>query len=421
MMYHCGPDGIWSEGGEQRLREALHTMCPQAYTVHLKNEVMDRVKATTAVDREAFGPPPQSLPVGNGLLDMEDEELRDIEPNDYIRWRLPVDYDPDADCEEFRSFLGDVAPADKLMQLQEMVGYGFHHSGVPFKKALMLLGPTDAGKSVFLRVVEALYGDDNTANLSVQYLTGERWGVAQLEGRPVNVRHEINNDMIENASVLKELVSGNSVQAERKGKPVYWLEPNTKHYFSGNRVPDRDMDDDAFWNRWLTVIFPESVPESEQDPMLSKRLTEPETISGVLNWALEGYQRLMENGQFTNEPQPWENRQKWSMYGDTVDRFVERKCETDPDVFEETADLYEAYTRWAKRNNMEVEPQQTFTKQVKQNPDVSQTQRRLSGGRVRVYIGIRLEDRDLLKSVGERMDDDGETRNASLDDAGGDS
>lgn len=393
QLYSFDPDtGVWNPDGEQAIRAHLRRRLESNYSQALRREVADQVKALQAVDRADLGPPPGTLPVGNGLLDLDTRELRDLRPEDRCLWRLPVDYDPDADCPRFREFLGDVCPGEDIPQLQEFVGYTLHHWDVPHKKALMLFGPTDAGKSVFLDVIRALFGD-TVASQSIQYLTNERWGAARLVGSPVNIRHDLDTGVIENQGKAKELIAGNAIDAERKNKPLFTFEPTTKHIFSANRAPQRDTDDDSFWNRWLTIVFPESIPRDEQDPHLTDTLTQPDELSGVLNWALDGYDRLREQGRFTNEPLPWQNQQKWQRYGDSFDQFFDAYMDTDPDAQVPKWDAYESYKQFATENRMEVISDRKFTKEMKQQNGVSYRQRRVGGrGRPRCYVGVGLTD-----------------------------
>lgn len=73
-----------------------------------------------------------------------------------------------------------MSPPEKT--LQEYVGSALDDSGVRFQKMLFLLGPTDTGKSVFLEVIERLFGEQHTASQSIQYLANQRWGVTKLSG-----------------------------------------------------------------------------------------------------------------------------------------------------------------------------------------------------------------------------------------------
>lgn len=391
QMYCYNPEtGVYESNAKQVVKARLEEMLERHYSSHQAREIIGRLKAGGYVDREDFGQSGSSVCVANGVVDIETGEVSDFSPGYNFRSRLPVEYDPEAECPQFREFLNEVCPDDKISQLQEFVGYCLQPR-MNHKKALLLLGPTDGGKSVFLNVLQALFGADSTVNLSVQYLANQRWGEAELVGRMVNIRHDLDSTDIKNAGKIKELTAGNPVRAERKNQDPFRFEPRTKHVFAANQPPARSTEDDGFWNRWLTVVFPERIPRQEQDPKLTEKLTTDDELAGVLNWAIEGYQRLEGQGRFTNEPTPSDNRHIWQMYGDSVEQFISRRLDQEPDSSVRKDEAYTEYEAFAKSEDMEVVTKTKFTSILKEN-GASVEQRRFDDGRKRVYTGFTLAD-----------------------------
>jgi putative DNA primase/helicase len=139
------------------------------------------------------------------------------------------------------------------------------------------------------------------------------------------------------------------------------------------------------------VVFPERIPRDEQDTKLSGKLTADGELAGVLNWAIEGYQRLEEQGRFTNEPTPSDNQRIWESYGNSVERFISRRLDREPDASVRKNEAYAAYESFAKSEGMEVVTKHKFTSILKQN-DASVVQRRFDGERKRVYTGFSISD-----------------------------
>jgi len=390
-LYACR-DGVWKPDGENVLRQKLRRLLGPEYSQHIRREVTDQIKATRSRSRDEMGVPSGTVAVANGLLDLDDAELRSLRPSDSALWRMPVEYNEDAECPEFKTFLRDVCPEDDRPLLQEFVGYCLLHDDVPHEKALMLLGPTDAGKSVFLNVVAELFGRDSVESASIQYLVNERWGLAELEGTPVNIRHDLDPSVIRNTGKAKEIISGNQMQAERKNKDPFDMQPTTKHIYSANRAPERNTDDEAFWNRWLTVVFPKSIPRDEQGSTLTESLTTDDELSGILNWALDGYQRLTEQDHFTNEPTPSENKGRWEQFGSSVERFLDARMVQEGDAQVPKSDAYNAYREYASDQGMGRVTLSKFTRELKRKDGIGQKQRRNDGEKQRVYTGVRLAD-----------------------------
>jgi putative DNA primase/helicase len=391
QMYCYNPEtGVYESNAEQVVKARLEDMLERHYSSYEAREIIGRLKAGGYVDREDFGQSGSSVCVVNGVVDIETGEVSDFSPGYNFRSRLPVEYDPEAECPQFREFLEEVCPDDKIPQLQEFVGYCLQPQ-TNHKKALLLLGPTDAGKSVFLDVLQALFGADSTVNLSVQYLANQRWGEAELVGRMVNIRHDLDSTDIKNVGKIKELTAGNPVRAERKNQDPFRFEPRTKHIFAANQPPARSAEDDGFWNRWLTVVFPERIPRQEQDPKLTEKLTTDDELAGVLNWAIEGYQHLEEQGRFTNEPTPSDNQRIWEMYGSSVEQFINCCLDREPGSSVRKDEAYTEYEAFAKSEEMEVVTKTKFTSILKEK-GASVPQRRFDDGRKRVYTGFTLTD-----------------------------
>lgn len=389
-LYACH-DGVWKDDGEQVLRKHAAEMMTSRYSTNMLRELKEQVRARAAVQWDSMGAPGDTIAVRSGLLDLESHDLRALQPQDHALHRIPVRYEPEAKCPRWRSFLNDVAGSEaNCRQLQEFVGYCLTGGEPWLKKALMIFGPTDAGKTVFLEVVERLFGEDANAAQTPQYLADQRWGVHQLAGKPVNIRHDINADRIQNLGVLKEIIDGNTITAEQKGKDPYQFKPETRLLFAANQAPKRTRDDEAFWNRWLTVVFPESIPPEEQadkNELLAELTGE---LPGILNWALEGLDRLREQGGFTAEQSPDEVRRLWEQYGSPVERFKATRLEIDPEESVPKDRVRAEFSAFSIENGHEDLSDQKLTQELTKDPRISTSQHRIDGQRVRVYTGIRL-------------------------------
>lgn len=385
--------GIWGDDGEQVLRERAREMMASDYSTSVLRELKDQVRATNSVSIDRLGVPAGKAAVHNGLLDLGTRELRELRPEDHALHRLPVNFDPDGTCPRWRSFLEEVTGDESARrQLQEFVGYCLAGGEPWLKKALMIFGPTDAGKTVFLEIVERLFGEDANAAQTPQYLAGERWGFHQLAGKPVNIRHDIDASRIQSLGILKEIIDGNAVNAEQKGKDPYQLKPKTRLLFAANRAPDRPVDDEAFWNRWLTIVFPRSIPPEEQVDKAKLLKTLEEELPGILNWALDGLDRLRANGGFSAEQSPDEVRRLWEEYGSPVERFKAMRLVKDPEAVVPKPHIQEEFTVFCIDNGYEDISDQKLTQKLTRDPAIGEGQRRINGDRPRVFTGVRLEE-----------------------------
>jgi putative DNA primase/helicase len=404
LLSYDADAGVWREDGAEVLRTVGRNALGEAYGTGVKNELVDQVLATRC-DGEPWGQKPMDLlgadpdtvPVVNGTVDLEDRELRPRRPTEYALAALPVEYDPDAECPTFTEYLKEVCPrAVDRKKLQEYVGYTLMHWALPYHKALFLAGPQASGKSTFLDTVNALLGGDpadsrgTTCSLSPQEMTEERFAGYGLRKAWANIRSDIPNDLIENTGKFKELVAGDPVKVEKKYQDPITIRPTAKHLFAANTLPEADVDDDAFFRRILLVSFPNTVPRDERDPDLGEKL-EAE-LSGILNWALDGLDRLRAQGHFTGAPTPAAIQRKWRAWGSSVDRFKQRILETtnDPEDAVPKRDALDAYQRFCEAEGIPAKSERTFYDNLKNDSDIGESRRKVDGTRKRVYTNVRL-------------------------------
>jgi|GEM_PF-1226560 len=390
--------GVWRQTGDDELRTVGRTALAQAYTTGVGRELEEQVRTTRAAGEPAgqvhiddFGAPEGAVPVANGLIDLDTRERRPLAPEDYALSALPVDHDPDADCPTFREYLRDVCPRSvDRDKLQEYVGYTLMHWGLPYHKALFLAGPQASGKSTFLDVVNALLGDDTTCSLAPQEMTEERFAGYDLWGAWANIRSDIPSDLIQNTGKFKELLAGDPVKVEKKYQDPITIRPHAKHLFAANTLPSADIDDDAFFRRILMVSFPKTIPREDRDPHLFDEL-EAE-LPGVLNWALEGLDRLREQGHFSGDLPPAETQAKWRSWGESIERFKERCLDDDAaaTAVAPKRDVFDAYRTFCESEGIPAESKHKFGREMMSDSGVGERQKTIDGKRVWCYTGVDL-------------------------------
>lgn len=374
-------DGIWKPEGERALRHAARQALGNAnYGQNVLGELKEQARATLAVEAEAdeFGLNTGTVAVKNGLLYLDaaaegdEDALRDLRPDDLALTQLPVEYDPEAEYDEWQDYVEEWAEDGRADALQEYVGYCLHIGGVPIHRALLLVGSGANGKGTFLHVVRALLGEENTSSIELQTLANERDAVAEFYGSLANIDDDLSARKLGSGlGMFKKLVGGDRVRARRLYEDGFEFDATGKHLYAANEVPDVDVSDgdEAFWRRWLLVEFPNHYPPNsdERENGLDDQLSEPESLSGVLNWAIQGWRRLLDQGHFTNEEHhAHEKRSRWQAWGDSVDNFIEECVEHDEDAARlTTGEAHDRYRAWCEANGEEPVGQQQFTIEMK--------------------------------------------------------
>jgi len=356
--------GIYDDKGKQVIRQQLTEGLEEQYRGHAMAEVTDHIRGRNTLPQDEMGGPDGYIAARNCVIDLHESERRDHSPEHRFLSRLGCEFDPDAEAPQWEQFLDEVIPkASDRKKLQEFAGYCLHHWSLPYHKALFLVGPTASGKSTFLDTLNALLGENTVASLTPQQLTGERFGPAELYGKWANIRNDIPKSTVQNTGMFKELIAGDPMKAERKNKDPFFFNPTAKHLFSANQLPEMETDDEAFFRRILLVPFPETIPKDDRDKHLDDKLQSE--LPGVLNWAIEGLQRLLGNGGFTADRSPARTRETWSKWGDSVSRFYDAAITSgDEDV--PKAKLFAAYIEYCRQESIPSDTQHAMTRQLKQ-------------------------------------------------------
>jgi len=409
VLYWYDPDkGIFSDKGEKVLRQQLVNNLREQYKSHEKSEIAEQLRGRHTVTDDEMGGPEGLIAAENCVIDLLKETTHDHSPHYRFLSRLGCEFDPDATAPRWRAFLKEVVPSESdRMKLQEFAGYTLHHWGLPYHKALFLVGPTASGKSTFLDTINAMLGDGTTASLTPQQMAAERFGGADIHGKWANIRNDIPASTVENTGQFKEIVAGDPVKAEEKFKDPFTFRPNAKHLFSANQLPDADTDDEAFYRRILLCPFPETVPRAERDPKLDEKLQAE--LRGILNWAIGGLQRLMGNGSFTGDRSPGHTQDTWEKWGNSVKRF-EKVALDDGGQQIPKGLVYAAYLQYCREESIPTETQHSMTRQLKQE-GYTDSRAYIDGDQQRVFDSVSWSSRgqELLDTANSSSGDTGDT------------
>lgn len=242
----------------------------------------------------------------NGTVVITDgvPKLMPHDPNDGICYVLPYDYDEKATAPKFDKFLKEVCPRkEDRDNLQEYAGYLFARQ-LRLQKCMFLYGATGQnGKSTFVNIITELCGKENVTVHGLDYICGSgsdgQSARLDISGKVLNVCTETAKT-IKNAELFKTITAGEPIQARHMFKnDVEKITSYARLMFAGNELPGFESGaGTAEQRRFLIVEFSVRIPDEKKKDGLDDEIIEEE-LSGVLNWALQGCQRLMETHSFT--------------------------------------------------------------------------------------------------------------------------
>ena len=293
---------------------------------------------------------PWLLNVANGTLDLRTGELRPHRRGDYLTKASPVAYDSAAGCPQWLRFLDRIFAGDA--ELVEFVrrSIGYTLTGLTREQCLFLChGPGRNGKSVFLRIVSALLGEDYAQQApSETLLTRDQRSasndIARLRGARLVTAVETPEGRRLDENLAKQLTGGDKITARFLHREFFEFTPVLKLWIATNHRPEIRGTDLAIWRRIRLIPFGVIIPEDEVDEDLGDKL-EAE-IPGVLAWAVAGCLAWQADG-LRAPTAVVTATQAYRAEMDQIGRFIDERCATGPASTSTAAVLFDHYRTWA--------------------------------------------------------------------------
>lgn len=291
------------------------------------------------------------IPLQNGYLHLAGSPV--LRPHDKalgLRHVLRCDYDPAAPTPEaFEKLLNRILPEAAVRgRVQEYIGYTLLPDA-RFQLAQLWLGSGANGKGTLANIVQALH--EQVAATSPSKLDGFHAAIV-LGASLIYCDEAPPQDWCE--QTIKTMIAAESVPIDRKYLPAITTRVFGKWLILANHIPVIRDQSNGFWRRFDIVPFTVEIPAGERDPLLADHIVKHE-LTGVLNWALEGLQRLLARGRFDASPPPAMRTAKQAARTETnsvhawvEDAGIERTLIADTSKSE----VYTVYTSWCRENGM---------------------------------------------------------------------
>ncbi|CPW62343.1 phage/plasmid primase, P4 family [Mycobacteroides abscessus] len=201
----------------------------------------------------------------NGMLHIDTLELHPHDPKYMSTRQIPCDWNPEATCPTYVSWLTDRVGEKQVGVLEEAISQFLDESRTP-NKGLFLFGPSRSGKSTMLSIASAMVGDPElVAALSLQQLGKDHFASAELYGKALNIAGDLPKGHIEDLSVFKQALGEDPITANRKYGRMFTFKNTAAFLMSANRVPTVAEESSAYLNRIVPVAFPKTY-QGREDP-----------------------------------------------------------------------------------------------------------------------------------------------------------
>ena len=304
--------------------------------------------------------PPNLIAFENGILDVNDAQgsMKDFSEEIHITNRIPypyVDYGP-------MIARGEKTEAMKLVDywldsftenntekrrvLEEVAGLCFYKTNTGLRRHnTFLVGPKESGKSLTIKMLAKLVGEENTSYCSVEDICNlnSRFTVVNMVDRILNISADVSKRGIWEASRLKNLTTGDKVYVEQKGHPLFEMSFYGKMVFGCNELPV--IKDDAIPSRFEFIPCTANFSSSSDKciPNLYDMLTTEECMTYWVYLAVEGLRRFIGNKyRHTYCAENEVLRRKYERISNPVESFIESR-EDDSWLDMKTSEVYEMY------------------------------------------------------------------------------
>lgn len=362
-LWYLYANGVWSLCGKEYIGQYIrrHLNNPRMSQI---NETEEQLKILRVNDNKRFNVDKELITFKNTAY--KRGEALCFSKEHYSTMRINADYDPAAPTPENWLKFVNTSLGDDINRraLQEMMGY-FLVTNLAAKSFFILHGPTDCGKSVISSVLSSLIGHEKISNVSLQAICdpSNRWAEGELYNKLLNINTDISDRVLKDTSVLKQftgVVGDEFLRYEFKCVQPFSGPVTCRLMFICNSLPPTTDHSSAFFNRVKIISFPKSIPVENQDRKLidKLRLEAP----GIINWCLEGLERLIENKyRFTEDKKV---KDDYIEYSNTVLQFVKEHCEFDVTHSESSSELYKLYVFYCKENGYIPFNHRNFTKEL---------------------------------------------------------
>ena len=375
-FFEYSESGIWEEKADEQIHSHIMDVLGQFTTggklVSNLRTLKGQKDLWSDVPLNGFNMLPR-ITFMNGTVHIDDNgkgTLKGFSADDYTTVKLPYRFDAKAAPKKWSKFLKEVTGKNKRAQkiLQEFAGY-LLLPDCRFQKSLMLMGGGSNGKSVFVNVLSKMLGGSKGY---VSYVEPSKlskdFRLMPFKNSWLNISADAESDLRGAEGVFKRIVAGENLEDSFKYKAPFAFPTRSKMVMCCNNYPTVSDTSEGFMRRFLIVEFPmryvdpDKVRPDTKDRPLDINLEQEllKELPGIFNWALEGLQRLLAQGQFTKTKDQEKlingfvraNNHLMSFAEDFEEGFFEEVPEDKTVKKGKTVkkrQIFENYKRWAEK------------------------------------------------------------------------
>lgn len=323
----------------------------------------------------------------NGILNTANGKFLPFTHHLMVRSCYNCRYDPSVKtCRAEKIIEGILPDPDTRKFFFEMVGYILFSDMNP-PAIFVIYGPGETGKSALSNMITTLMGSDMVSRVTLKQFSEDKYIATELEGKRLNVSGETGEGKsrysLPDGELIKQLSDGQEITVQRKYGHAYKICNTAKLLFVTNTVPNFGDTSSGLFRRLYTIPC-----RVHQDPAakIYKQMTDPESLSWLVNRALEGYITLKARGnkfEYSQEmAKEWQNmRVQDPVYDflytafDSTDMHEICDCIIHHSDLRRTKALYDKYREFCYTNNVNPLGSRKFYEKLRNETELDITPR----------------------------------------------
>lgn len=288
-------------------------------------------------------------------------ETRPHHPSSRLFACLDYPYDPKATCPTFDKTLLEIFansqdPQGMARHVEEAMGYAIgtqRHIAVVF----LMMGLGRNGKSKILETIQKLFGENAILSDSVATFQKDRFNMAALQGKLLYCDDDMKAGITLNDEMIKKLSETKLISARHPyGRKKFTFRQNSLAILSSNSYPTVEDISPGMLRRIKIIPFTRQFTPEEDDKGLFPKIWETE-MSGILNRAIAGLQRLLERGDFLEPEDCVQAGEEFFAHAHPLYAFIKECTLPAPEVEIKIKEFREAFVSWAKTQETPIKIQ----------------------------------------------------------------
>jgi P4 family phage/plasmid primase-like protien len=231
-------------------------------------------------------------------LNLATMELLPPSPHWFNLAALDYDYDPKAECEQWKVFLNEIFGDDDESKATIMEFMGLCLTTITeFQKGLFIKGPKRSGKGTIAYIMESVVGEHNVEPQLMSDFAQD-FGIETFVGKTLVAVSDARVEKTKLAGAAEKILSiigEDKIKVNRKYKGALGVRLQTKLLFLSNmllKIPDESG---VLPSRFIYVKLSKSFYGRENKNLRKQLRTE---LPGILNFAIEHFHNLLKRGAF---------------------------------------------------------------------------------------------------------------------------